>query len=172
VSATLVTGSCPSPLGPIDLVADAAGAIVRVVFAAGDYSRFPGPRAPRDEDPAPDEDGRLDEACRQLTEYFGGSRRSFELALSLDGTPFQVAVWRAILDIPYGKRRTYAQVARMVGRPRAARAVGRASALNRLPILVPCHRLVGSDDALHGYAGGLALKRRLLELEDGVVADV
>ncbi|MCY0870389.1 MAG: methylated-DNA--[protein]-cysteine S-methyltransferase, partial [Firmicutes bacterium] len=102
---------------------------------------------------------------RQLRAYFAGETTAFDLPLDLRGTPFQVAVWRALLDIPYGEVRTYGEVARMVGRPRAARPVGVAVGKNPVAIVVPCHRVIGADGTMTGYAGGLAMKRRLLELE-------
>jgi methylated-DNA-[protein]-cysteine S-methyltransferase len=105
------------------------------------------------------------EAERQLVEYFSGARRAFRLPLSPEGTPFQQAVWKALLQIPYGETRSYGEVARMVGRPGAARAVGQACNRNPLGIVVPCHRVVGRDGALTGYAGGIHMKRRLLALE-------
>ena len=160
---TLGRGRCPSPLGPIELLVAETGAVVQVRFALGDYSRSPGARSLRDD--ARDDGRRTAESCRQLTEYFAGRCRRFGLALALRGSPFQLEVWRAMLEIPYGEVRTYAEIATAVGRPHGARAVGRASALNRLPILVPCHRLLGRDGGLRGYAGGLDLKRRLLEIE-------
>ena len=101
----------------------------------------------------------------QLAQYFVGRRESFELELDLHGTPFQILVWRQLLDIPYGKLRTYGQVARSLGRPTATRAVGQAAGQNPLPILVPCHRVIGKGGSLVGFAGGLTTKARLLRLE-------
>ncbi|MBI5378816.1 MAG: methylated-DNA--[protein]-cysteine S-methyltransferase [Nitrospirae bacterium] len=105
------------------------------------------------------------EAEKQLVEYFAGARRAFRLPSAPEGTPFQQAVWKALLRIPCGETRSYGEVARMVGRPSAARAVGQACNRNPLGIVVPCHRVVGKDGALTGYAGGIHLKRRLLALE-------
>jgi len=110
------------------------------------------------------------DAIRQLKEYFRGTRTSFDLKLSPKGTPFQMKVWRALADIPYGATRSYAQVAKRVGRPQAMRAVGLANGRNPLPIILPCHRVIGSDGRLVGYGGGLPVKRALLELE-GVALD-
>lgn len=103
----------------------------------------------------------------QLAEYFAGQRRTFDLPLTLDGTAFQRAVWQALRDIPYGETRPYGVLAVALGRPNAARAVGLANGKNPLSIIVPCHRLVGSDGSLTGYGGGLARKRYLLDLERG-----
>jgi methylated-DNA-[protein]-cysteine S-methyltransferase len=128
-------------------------------------------RFPEGEDAAAPEPGwrRCDEslrdAARQLVEYFAGERREFDLALAPRGTSFQLAVWRALAAIPYGETASYGEVARRLGRPSAARAVGAASGQNPLPIVVPCHRLVGSDGSLTGFAGGLDRKRALLSLE-------
>ena len=107
----------------------------------------------------------LAEGERQLAEYFAGERGRFDLPLNLKGTPFQQKVWRALLGIPYGQTRTYGDIARAVDSPRGFRAVGMASNRNPIPILVPCHRVVGAGGALVGYAGGLELKAALLALE-------
>jgi O-6-methylguanine DNA methyltransferase len=102
---------------------------------------------------------------RELKEYFAGRRREFSFALDLRGTPFQVKCWRALLEIPYGETRTYADIARAVGCPQAFRAVGMANNRNPIAIVVPCHRVIASDGTLCGYGGGLDIKRKLLELE-------
>jgi O-6-methylguanine DNA methyltransferase len=104
-------------------------------------------------------------AVRQVLEFLEGKRTEFDLPLDLRGTPFQLAVWRALLEIPYGETRAYADVARRVGRPRAVRAVGAANGANPVPLVVPCHRVIASDGGLGGYGGGLELKARLLAIE-------
>jgi O-6-methylguanine DNA methyltransferase len=104
-------------------------------------------------------------AIRQLREYLEGKRSDFDLELDLRGTPFQLAVWNALRDIPYGETRSYAQLACRVGRPRAVRAVGTANGANPLPLVVPCHRVINSGGRLGGYGGGLELKARLLAME-------
>ncbi len=109
-------------------------------------------------------------ARRQLEEYFAGERVSFELPLEPTGTPFQQAVWRALREIPLGVTWSYGDLARHVGRAGAARAVGAANGKNPLSIVVPCHRVVGSDGTLTGYAGGVPAKRWLLEHEQRVLA--
>jgi methylated-DNA-[protein]-cysteine S-methyltransferase len=101
----------------------------------------------------------------QLEEYFAGKRKTFSLKLDLTGTEFQKKVWRALLKIPFGETRTNSEVARQIGRPNAARAVGAANGKNPVSIVAPCHRLVGSTGALHGFAGGLATKAKLLRME-------
>ena len=101
----------------------------------------------------------------QLQQYFAGTRRRFTCSLDLRGTPFQLKCWRALLDIPYGETRTYADIARAVGCPHGYRAVGLANNRNPVAIVVPCHRVIASDGTLCGYGGGLEVKRKLLELE-------
>ena len=105
------------------------------------------------------------QAERELEEYFAGRRTAFSVPLSMHGSPFQMAVWAALCAIPYGKTRSYGELARRIGRPGACRAVGMANHVNPLPILVPCHRVLGADGRLTGYAGGLDVKKYLLELE-------
>jgi O-6-methylguanine DNA methyltransferase len=101
----------------------------------------------------------------ELEEYFAGKRREFTFPLDLRGTDFQLACWRALLAIPYGETRTYADIARAVGKANAFRAVGMANNRNPIAIVVPCHRVIASDGTLCGYGGGLDVKRKLLELE-------
>ncbi len=101
----------------------------------------------------------------QLSEYFAGKRKKFDLPLDLNGTDFQLSVWRALLKIPYGETRTYGEIAKSLGKPGAARAVGMANHDNPVAVVVPCHRVVGHDGSLTGYAGGLHLKQALLSLE-------
>ena len=107
----------------------------------------------------------LSEAKRQLSEYFAGTRRTFDLPLNPSGTPFQKEVWRALTEIPYGETRSYAEIARAIGRDKAFRAVGMANHNNPILIIIPCHRVIGADGSLTGYGGGLDKKRFLLRLE-------
>lgn len=107
----------------------------------------------------------LDHAAAELDDYFSGMRRGFSAPLRFNGTPFQQRVWTALRQIPYGSTISYAELARRIGSPRAVRAVASAIASNPLSIFVPCHRVIGSDGRLTGYAGGLDAKRRLLALE-------
>jgi O-6-methylguanine DNA methyltransferase len=104
---------------------------------------------------------------RELREYLAGNRKAFSASLDIDGTPFQKSVWEAILTIPYGETLSYVEVATMVGRPTATRAVGQAVGANPVPIIIPCHRVIGKNGSLTGYGGGLPLKERLLALEQG-----
>ena len=104
----------------------------------------------------------LAEACRQLGEYFTGERKSFELQLAPKGTPFQLRCWEALLRIPYGATTTYGDIARAVGSPKGFRAVGLANNRNPIAIIIPCHRVIGSDGKLVGFGGGLDVKSFLL----------
>jgi methylated-DNA-[protein]-cysteine S-methyltransferase len=122
--------------------------------------------------PEPDwirEDAALKYVSRQLESYFAGELRDFDVPLDLDGTDFQLAVWTALRRIPFGETRSYADLARDIGRPNAVRAVGLANGRNPVSIIVPCHRVIGSDGSLTGYGGGLPRKRFLLEHEARVV---
>lgn len=119
---------------------------------------------------APSDDWRashrgLARTARELTEYFAGARRIFDLNLKPSGTPFQLAVLVELLRIPYGETISYGQLASRIGKPRAIRAVGAANGRNPLPIVIPCHRVIGSDGSLIGFGGGLAAKQFLLDLE-------
>ena len=105
------------------------------------------------------------EAIEQLREYFDGKRTQFDLSLDVSGTPFQLAVWAELRKIPYGSTCSYIDIARSLGKPGAARAVGMANHENPVAIVIPCHRVVGSDGSLTGYAGGLHLKQQLLGIE-------
>ncbi len=143
-----------SPLGHLTLLGDGDG--LRAMY-------FPGRSGPLDEairDPEP-----FDEAMTQLGEYFAGERRRFELALALEGTPFQRRVWAALAEIPYGHTRSYGELAEEIGRPDRVRAVGAAVGRTPVPIIVPCHRVIGADGSLTGYGGGLQRKQALLDLE-------
>lgn len=110
----------------------------------------------------------LDDASRQLDEYFEGRRQRFELRLNPQGTPFQQAVWRALQQIPFGKIDSYSALAQRIERPKAVRAVGAANGANPICIIIPCHRVIGRDGSLTGFAGGLPRKQLLLELEGAV----
>jgi methylated-DNA-[protein]-cysteine S-methyltransferase len=104
-------------------------------------------------------------AIEQLEEYFAGRRKIFDLKLAPSGTPFQLSVWQALQQVPYGTTASYGEIARKIGNPKACRAIGMANHHNPLPIVIPCHRIIGKDGSLTGFGGGLDLKRQLLELE-------
>ncbi|WP_105103687.1 methylated-DNA--[protein]-cysteine S-methyltransferase [Microbulbifer pacificus] len=110
-----------------------------------------------------------DQAAAQLQAYFSGALKAFDLPLAATGTPFQQSVWRALCAIPYGETRNYRQLAEAIGNPKAVRAVARANGANPLSVVVPCHRVIGSDGTLTGYAGGLEMKARLLVLEGALI---
>jgi methylated-DNA-[protein]-cysteine S-methyltransferase len=173
---TLHSTTVTSLVGPLFLAASRQG-LVALEFDArtpGQQSIRPNPRDLRREalpqakgpkfafEESPDV---LRPYVEQLDEYFSGQRREFTFPLDLRGTDFQLACWRALLAIPYGETRTYADIARAVDKPTAFRAVGMANNRNPVAIVVPCHRVIASDGTLCGYGGGLEVKRKLLELE-------
>ena len=107
----------------------------------------------------------LRKAAQELSEYFAGNRKEFDIPLNPKGTDFQKSVWNALCTIPYGKTMSYGQVAAQIGNPKASRAVGMANNKNPIPILIPCHRVIGANGKLVGYGGGIWMKQKLLELE-------
>jgi methylated-DNA-[protein]-cysteine S-methyltransferase len=113
----------------------------------------------------------LEQTMKQVDEYLSGKRKEFDVPLLILGTDFQRRVWQALTKVPYGATSTYGQIAEDIGSPRAVRAVGNASSLNPISIIVPCHRIIGGDGGLVGYGGGLSVKRRLLELERSNLAE-
>ncbi len=150
-----------SPHGQMLLVADGEG-LAGVYFDGQKYLPQIGSEWRRDARHAP-----LHQAKRELAEYFGGARERFETALAPKGTPFQRSVWKAISTVGFGATITYGELACRAGCPGSARAAGAATGRNPLTIIVPCHRIVGADRSLTGYAGGLDRKRALLALESG-----
>jgi len=166
----LHTTNIDSPIGPLFLAASSQG-LVALEFDArlpGQQSIRPNPRDLREEkkgfqfEPS---SRVMQPYLSELEEYFAGKRREFTFPIDLRGTDFQLACWRALLAIPYGETRSYADIARAVGQPRGFRAVGMANNRNPVAIVVPCHRVIASDGTLCGYGGGLDVKRKLLELE-------
>jgi methylated-DNA-[protein]-cysteine S-methyltransferase len=146
-----------SPVGPLLLAADEAG-LRQILFVHG--------RHPAKPDPAWREDPTaLQETVRQLRAYFAGELEAFDLPLAPEGTPFQLKVWKLLCDIPYGETISYGELARRAGNPKASRAVGLANGSNPIPIVIPCHRVIGSNGKLTGYGGGLPIKEKLLALE-------
>ena len=146
-----------SPLGSTLLAADERG-LRLISFAEG--KRPERPESNWRKDPMP-----FQEAIRQLRAYFAGELKDFDLRLSLIGTDFQLRVWHTLQTIPYGETISYGQLAQRIGSPKAARAVGLANGSNPIPIVVPCHRVIGSNGSLVGYGGGLSNKKALLALE-------
>jgi len=148
-----------TPIGVLEIETTSRG-VCRIDFRARRAGEKPPSR------PVPREAKQhLDRAVRQLREYFAGRRNEFDVPLDLEGTRHQQRVWQALLDIPFGRTLSYGEVASQLGIPRASRAVGRACATNPVPVVVPCHRVLGGDAKLHGYGGGLWRKRVLLEHE-------
>ena len=147
----------PTAIGPL-LLAGRSGRLSLIGFATGAAPHKPQPEWRED-------DSAFAAARKQLTEYFAGERRGFELPLELSCTPFQRDVLAALQGIPYGETRSYSDIAAAVGRPKAVRAVGTANARNPLPIVIPCHRVIGKRGALTGFGGGLEVKEHLLGLE-------
>jgi methylated-DNA-[protein]-cysteine S-methyltransferase len=145
----------PSPIGPLYVAADEAG--LTKLYTDGHRLHTSAGK---------DDRGRFADAAHQLGEYFAGERTDFDLPLSQHGTPFELDVWNALRRIPYGETRSYGELARELGS--VARAVGRANGRNQISIIVPCHRVIGANGSLTGYAGGLDAKRSLLEHEQGV----
>lgn len=164
--------SVESPAGPLAFAVDDTGALRLLTFLDGHYERTMEEEIARAGMHAVRDTGRTARARHELAEYTTGDRYQFSLPLALIGSPWQLRVWQALTRIPFGKTRTYAQVAAMVDQPRATRAVGRANATNRLPLVVPCHRVLGSNGALTGFAGGMQIKQRLLEHEARLVGTV
>jgi methylated-DNA-[protein]-cysteine S-methyltransferase len=146
-----------TPIGELMLTADDDGALTGVNLP----NRHPDPAGWERDDEL------LADARRQLSEYFAGERTTFDLPLRPAGAPFQLRVWEALLRIPYGETASYGELARELGHPTAARAVGAANGRNPIAIVVPCHRVIGANGSLTGYAGGLECKRALLDLEVG-----
>lgn len=146
-----------SPIGPLLLAGDENG--LRLVrFASG--KRLQSPQREWTEDKAP-----FKEVIRQLQAYFEGKLKEFDLPLVLEGTDFQLLVWRSLQKIPYGETVSYGQLATRIGRPEASRAVGLANGSNPIPIIIPCHRVIGSNGDLTGFGGGIPVKKKLLALE-------
>lgn len=142
-----------TPIGPLTLSASDS-ALTRLDFGAPEPALVPAQANPL-----------LQHAAQQLTQYFSGERQQFDLPLAPEGTAFQQQVWQQLQALPFGTTCSYGELAAKLGKPNAARAIGMANNRNPLPILIPCHRVVGADGALVGYAGGLAIKQQLLQLE-------
>lgn len=147
-----------SPVGLL-LLAGESNALRRVSFESSKRSAPPRPEWKQNK-------AQFAEVIRQLQAYFRGELKEFDLPLAMEGTEFQLRVWNALRTIPYGETISYAQLAERIGSAKAVRAVGLANGSNPIPIIVPCHRVIGSDGSLTGFGGGLSTKKRLLELEN------
>jgi methylated-DNA-[protein]-cysteine S-methyltransferase len=154
---TILYGHAHTPLGTVLLVGHDS-ALTGLNFEHLPQSPQPDPEWHRNE-------SHFEPVRRQLAEYFDGRRTTFELPLDLDGSPFQIAVWSALKDIPYGETTSYGEIAQRIGRPRAARAVGAANGRNPISIIIPCHRVIGADASLTGYGWGVERKAWLLDHE-------
>lgn len=161
----LYYGEMESPIGPLTLFASDYG-LCALQFAKNEEAMVKFKRnhhfAMCEYEHRPEA---VQDAIEQLNQYFQGTRTTFQLPLDLRGTPFQLKVWKELQQIPYGETASYKKIAELIGRPKAIRAVGAANNQNPLPIIVPCHRVVGSNGALVGYGGGLERKEYLLNLE-------
>jgi methylated-DNA-[protein]-cysteine S-methyltransferase len=146
-----------SPIGPLLLVADDSG-LRHIDFVNGRHLAKVEPSWKENAKP-------LAETVRQLNAYFSGKLEDFDLPLAPQGTTFQQAVWKSLCDIPYGETISYGELAKRIGNPNASRAVGLANGSNPIPIIIPCHRVIGSNGKLTGYGGGLPIKEKLLALE-------
>jgi methylated-DNA-[protein]-cysteine S-methyltransferase len=146
-----------TPIGALEAVVDESGRLVSLHFRGPfDVARGSSYGATA---------SRATDYERQLSEYFAGKRRAFDIELAPRGTPFQQAVWRELLNVPYGDTITYAELARRIGKPSSVRAVGAANGANPIPVIIPCHRVIGSNGTLTGYGGGIERKQWLLALE-------
>lgn len=153
----MISAIYDSPVGALTLISNGV-ALAHLEFENPRYAFAPAPLG---------KDKILDETRRQLDKYFAGKLRAFDLPLAPQGTEFQKRVWTALLTIPYGATRTYGQQAAAIGQPNASRAVGLANGRNPISIIVPCHRVIGSNGSLTGYGGGIERKQILLDLEQG-----
>jgi methylated-DNA-[protein]-cysteine S-methyltransferase len=156
---TLATATLDTPIGRLRLAATDKG-LSAVIFPNQKDMAFP------KRDGTPKARAHLDKAAKALTRYFEGKQKDFSgLALTAEGTDFQKSVWNALAGIPFGETRSYAEIAKAIGNPKGMRAVGLANGKNPLPIIVPCHRVIGADGSLTGFGGGLPTKKWLLEFE-------
>jgi methylated-DNA-[protein]-cysteine S-methyltransferase len=146
-----------SPLGSLLLAADEAG-LRQIRFVHGRQPASPDPSWQKNSTP-------LQPTIDQLRAYFAAELQAFDLELAPEGTPFQLSVWRKLCEIPFGKTISYGELAQRIGNPKASRAVGLANGSNPIPIVIPCHRVIGSNGKLTGYGGGLSIKEKLLALE-------
>ena len=153
----------PTPIGDFSVALNASGSIIATAFGGLPELRERFTADEVEQDPV-----RTADARREVTEYFAKKRQTFTVKLAPSGTPFQQSVWAALQRIPFGQTRSYGQLALEIGNPDAARAIGRANATNPICLIIPCHRVIGGDGSLTGYAFGESLKRELLAHEAGL----
>jgi methylated-DNA-[protein]-cysteine S-methyltransferase len=163
-------GTAPSPAGPVAFAVNEEGALVGLQFIEGRYARSLDEELTRDGYHLAYDEARTAHVRERLEEYATGARLDFDLPLAPRGTAWQQTVWLALTEIPCGETRSYAELAAMAGRPAAARAAGRANATNPIPLVIPCHRVIGADGSLTGYGGGLHIKEALLAHEARIAA--
>ena len=162
--------TAPSPAGPVIFAVNEAGALVGLRFIEGQYARTLEEELTRDGYDLAQDSARTVSVRQRLEEYAAGTRLDFDLPLAPRGTSWQQTVWQALTEIPCGETRSYTELAALAGRPAAARAAGRANATNPIPLVIPCHRVIGADGSLTGYGGGLHIKERLLAHEARLAA--
>ncbi len=162
MDSALFRSTLATPVGSLQIAVNQTGRVVEILLPNR------GPKASSSEPLPPAAARGMRAARQQLSEYFRGVRRVFDLPLEPEGSPFEQQVWMRLLGVPYGVTTSYGAIAVELGLANGARAIGRANASNPIPIVIPCHRVIGSDGSLTGYGGGLPLKRALLELE-GVI---
>jgi methylated-DNA-[protein]-cysteine S-methyltransferase len=154
-----------SPIGLIHVVVDEIG-VKKVEIFEEDWIKYK-----KNYEPIPKDKDLCKEVIVQLEEYFKGKRKNFDVPLSIEGTEFRKKVWKALKDIPYGETRNYLQIAESIGNPKAVRAVGQANKFNQLPIIIPCHRVIGKSGNLVGFAGNRTPTQKLLLEIEGVNVD-
>lgn len=159
-----------SPAGPLAFAVDEGGALIRLHFVESDYGPVMDQELEDEGYTVVTDETRTTPVRREISEYAAGRRTAFGVPISFAGSEWQKSVWLELTRIPYGETRSYGEIADRLGRPGAARAVGRANATNALPLVVPCHRVISADGSLGGFNGGLHLKTRLLDHERRVLA--
>ena len=153
----MISATYNSPIGKLTLVSDGEA----IAYLAFENNKYPIADAPRGTDKI------IEKACKELDAYFAGKLKSFTVPVRPEGTAFQVSAWKALQKIPYGATRSYGEQAKAIGKPKAVRAIGAANGRNPIPIIIPCHRVIGADGSLTGFGGGMKTKQFLLELEQG-----
>lgn len=153
----MISAIYKSPIGKLTLVSDGE-AITHLAF---ENNKYPIADAPRGTDKI------IEKACKELDAYFAGRLKTFTVPVRPEGTAFQLSAWKALQKIPYGATRSYGEQASAIGKPKAVRAIGAANGRNPIPIIIPCHRVIGADGSLTGFGGGMKTKQFLLEMEQG-----